>query len=219
MTTFEPCYHILPAAQKDLLPDLKAVSHDGFVLYGGTAIALRLGHRESVDFDFFSNAPFEAEKLFQTYAFLKGATVLQQERNTLTALVKRLSGEVKLSFFGGLPFGRVATTVWTADHFLKVASLDDLLALKLAVLLKRVEVKDYKDIVALLRHGLSLSYGLNCARLFYPEFQPNEALKALVYFEGGDLKFLPEDDQKYLIEAVTRVDALPEAAFLSDTLI
>jgi hypothetical protein len=43
---------ILPAAQRRLWNDLDAIP-PGFVLYGGTALALRLGHRTSVDFDFF----------------------------------------------------------------------------------------------------------------------------------------------------------------------
>ena len=57
MTTFEPRLDILPAAQRKLWPELKPVQQQGFVLYGGTAIALRLGHRQSVDFDFFSSRP------------------------------------------------------------------------------------------------------------------------------------------------------------------
>ncbi|WP_373321508.1 nucleotidyl transferase AbiEii/AbiGii toxin family protein [Rivihabitans pingtungensis] len=40
---------------------LAQASKLGFVLYGGTAIALRLGHRESVDFDFFSDRPLDRD--------------------------------------------------------------------------------------------------------------------------------------------------------------
>jgi len=51
---FEPRLSILPEAQKRLWPVLVAAPRLGFVLYGGTAIALRLGHLASVDFDFFT---------------------------------------------------------------------------------------------------------------------------------------------------------------------
>ena len=51
---FNPCFEILPSAQKNLWPELAGVPPH-FVLYGGTALALRLGHRVSVDFDFFSS--------------------------------------------------------------------------------------------------------------------------------------------------------------------
>ncbi len=50
---------VLPPAQKRLWPELRAAAELGFVLYGGTAIALRLGHRHSVDFDFFSEKPLD----------------------------------------------------------------------------------------------------------------------------------------------------------------
>jgi hypothetical protein len=52
MNKFQPQFSILPAEQLRLWPELKPVSGLGYVLYGGTAIALRLGHRTSVDFDF-----------------------------------------------------------------------------------------------------------------------------------------------------------------------
>lgn len=42
---FKPCIHILPPAQRRLWPELKNAPNLGFSLYGGTAIALRLGHR------------------------------------------------------------------------------------------------------------------------------------------------------------------------------
>jgi hypothetical protein len=49
----EPKLDILPAAQKEIWASLAPAPHLNFVLYGGTAIALQLGHRESLDFDFF----------------------------------------------------------------------------------------------------------------------------------------------------------------------
>jgi hypothetical protein len=52
-----PSLAVLPQAQRVLWPSLSQVP-TGFVLYGGTALALRLGHRQSVDFDFFTSRPF-----------------------------------------------------------------------------------------------------------------------------------------------------------------
>ena len=43
---------ILPSAQRRLWDELRDVP-ETFILYGGTAIALQIGHRHSVDFDFF----------------------------------------------------------------------------------------------------------------------------------------------------------------------
>ncbi|MGA8516320.1 MAG: hypothetical protein WB821_16280, partial [Burkholderiaceae bacterium] len=52
--TLTPHIDILPAAQQRLRPELRPAAALGFALYRGTAIALRPGHRLSVDFDFFS---------------------------------------------------------------------------------------------------------------------------------------------------------------------
>jgi hypothetical protein len=52
---FKPVMEVLPNAQKEIWPYLKPFAEFGFVLYGGTAIALRLGHRASVDFNFFTH--------------------------------------------------------------------------------------------------------------------------------------------------------------------
>lgn len=66
-----PRLDILPAAQRALWMEMSAIP-PGFVLYGGTAIALRYGHRQSVDFDFFIHAPFDPEKLIEQVPFLAG---------------------------------------------------------------------------------------------------------------------------------------------------
>ena len=117
---------------------------------------------------------------------------------------------VKLSFFGSITFGRVGEPQWTDDGIVQVASLEDLLATKVKVLLQRVEAKDYLDVAALLGNGVSLARGLAAARsLFGPAFQPSECLKALVYFEGGDLNSLTESTRHLLIHAASAVGDLP----------
>lgn len=45
---------ILPKEQQEIYDNLKQVTELNFTLFGGTAIALQLGHRKSVDFDFFT---------------------------------------------------------------------------------------------------------------------------------------------------------------------
>jgi hypothetical protein len=77
----------LPAAQQSLWPKLSFAKNLGFTLYGGTAIAIQLGHRISIDFDFFSTEPLNKSQLFQAAPFLQNATVIQDEVNSLTLLV------------------------------------------------------------------------------------------------------------------------------------
>ena len=69
---FEPRLDILPAPQRRLWDELGATPKE-FVLYGGTALALWLGHRKSVDFDFFSTKPFDPAQLTNRIPYLKGA--------------------------------------------------------------------------------------------------------------------------------------------------
>ena len=78
--------------------------------------------------------------------------VLHRAPNTLDVSVPFKAGEVKISFFGGIGFGRVSRPD-LADNGIEVAGALDLLAIKLKVLLQRVEAKDYVDIDVLLRSG------------------------------------------------------------------
>jgi hypothetical protein len=214
-----PRLDILPSAQRTLWPKLAVVSRHSFVLYGGTAVALYLGHRESVDFDFFTNRPFQPDELFADYSFLRDSEVLQSQPNTLTILTAgRETNRVKISFFGGLKFGRLAPPRRTPDGAMNVASLADLLAHKLKTVLQRVEPKDYLDVDALLQDGLSLSSGLAGASLLFPAFSPQECLKALIYFEDETLRDLPGDLEERLLSAVKSVRSIPAATLDSAAL-
>lgn len=215
---FAPRLDILPEAQRLLWPELRPAANLGFALYGGTAIALRLGHRASVDFDFFCESPLDRAALLQSMPFLAAARILQERSDTLTFLVtpEMTSSEtVKLSFFGSITLGRVGIPQWTNDGVAQIASREDLLGTKLKVVLQRVEAKDYLDIAAILGSGTPLTIGLGSARaLFGPAFQPSECLKALVYFEGGDLNVLTPDVRDSLIASVKDVDDIPQISVL-----
>lgn len=96
------------------------------------------------------------------------------------------------------------------DGTLWIASLDDLMATKLKVILQRAEAKDYRDIAAMIRAGVSLPKGLAAARaIFGPNFQPSESLKALVYFDDGDLPSLTRSDKATLANTASAVRELP----------
>jgi Nucleotidyl transferase AbiEii toxin, Type IV TA system len=60
--SFDPRLDILPEFQLRLWPELDTVP-SAFILYGGTRLALQLGHRASEDFDFFSSSGFEPDRL------------------------------------------------------------------------------------------------------------------------------------------------------------
>jgi hypothetical protein len=201
---FKPRLEILPPAQQNFWRERPAIpSH--FVLYGGTAIALRLGHRSSEDFFVFSSEPFETGALLDALSFSREAEIIQSAANTLTLRVER-DGPVKLSFFGGLSFGRVENPDSVEGQSFSIASLADLLAAKLRVLWQRAEAKDYLDVATMIRAGLSLEHGLGCAAALYGgQFNPTLVLKALTYFQDGDLPTLGPDTQQFLVEAAVNV--------------
>lgn len=202
-----PKLAILPPAQQRLWPELDSIP-DRFVLYGGTAMALRLGHRVSQDFDFFSTFPFEPAEIEREVPLLGSGSRLQSTANTLTVLVDR-GGPVKLSFFGGLSLRRVADPERVIGPRFWVASLADLAATKVAVVQERAEAKDYLDLDRLLTEGVGLPNALGAARAVYgPRFNPLLTLKALSYFGDGDLSTLPAEVRQRLTAAAQAVDPL-----------
>ena len=211
----QPRVDILPPAQRRLWPELKRTPHD-FVLYGGTALALRIGHRQSADFDFFSSAGVDSARLLRTVPYLDGTDVLQRGPDTLTCLVDR-GGPVRVSFFGGLALRRVADPDALAAPAILIASLPDLAATKVEVVQARAAAKDYLDIDALIhRAGVSLPDALGAARaVFGPAFNPMLTLKALCFFADGDLATLPRDVCRRLVEAASAVDPTKLPSFES----
>lgn len=207
---------ILPPVQRAVWPILSNVSK-GFVLYGGTAIALRLAHRESVDFDFFTGDDFTSDYLVREMEFLLNARRLQESHNTLTLLM-RVAGfdrPVKLSFFGGLKLKQIHRPD-TGDNGLLVASLQDLFGMKCATVSQRAEAKDYFDIYSIIeKTELTLEHGIGAAKAIYGrQYNAALTLKALSFFGDGNLMTLPDQIKQALMFSVKSCDLskIPEIA-------
>jgi len=221
MSPFKPHLKVLPEAQKETWPTLGWTTTNRFVLYGGTAIALRCGHRASIDFDFFTDQPLDQSTILQELRESGMAfRVVQDEKNSLTVVTE--PGNVRLSFFGGLGMGRVGVPEMTEDGIVSVASSLDLLATKLKVIMQRAESKDYSDIARLLSAGGSLIQGLGAARSLYGSaFAPAECLRALTFFDDGDLTRVNAETRNVLrTEAakVSRVFPIPSIEKTSNQL-
>ncbi len=203
---FLPRLDILPKPQRRLWDELSAVPAS-FVLYGGTAIALHLGHRRSVDFDFFARRMFDPAQLATIMPFMASATVTQLEPRTFSAIIDR-GGPVKLSFFAIPGLQRVLPPHVARDNGVQVASLLDLAGTKASVVQQRAEARDYIDIDAILRDGrIDLAMALAAARVIYgPQFNPQITLKALSYFDDGNLRRLAKATRDRLAEAARDVD-------------
>ncbi len=209
---FTPKLDIFPPAQRQLWDELNTTPAM-FVLYGGTALALRLGHRTSVDFDFFAPDSFKPSELRARVPYLKGGRTIQEEPNTLTMRLDR-GGPVQVSYFGLPSLGQVEPHETVAGPGFQVASLLDIAGMKAAVVYQRAEAKDYIDIHALLTQAkIPLPMMLAAAQAIYgEEFNPLNSLKAIAYHDDLALEGLPGSLRRDLIAAVRQNDAnkLPE---------
>lgn len=199
-------FEVLPKAQKEIYTHLKAVKDLNFTLFGGTALALQLGHRESVDFDFFTDK--DISKIHTTLLNLNGIKVgeiTQQMDNTLSF---KTVNDVKFSFFGNIEFVKLSGKIQSDDDILQLADLKSLLITKLKVTCDRAEYKDYKDIAEILKtKQVSLEEGLSGFKQYFGNnFPITQIVKGLTYFEDGDLHRLSKDDKAILLNATKNIN-------------
>ncbi len=112
---------------------------------------MRLGHRPSVDFDFFRPGSFSPGELRRSIPLLREAPTIQSAPDTL---VVRLDS-VRVAIYG-VAFPALAEPGLEHGTGIPVASLADLAATKAKAILDRAEAKDYVDISSLLAAGTDL---------------------------------------------------------------
>ena len=200
---------IFPPQQQAIYPQLAECQKYGFILFGGTAIALQLGHRLSVDFDFFRFQAFDekTKSFLLNFKNQLSANIIQNEPNTLTI---QTPNNVKISFFGHIDFVSYAKVVKDDNKILQLADLTTLLATKLKTINDRAEWKDYTDIANILKSGqTSIFDGLQLfSQIWHNEIPAQQILKALLYFDDGDLMKLSLEDKKILNNEVKKMQKL-----------
>ena len=170
---------ILTEEQKRLLPLIKRFSGK-FGLVGGTAIALQVGHRRSVDFDLFTLTDFEAEKIRseirENHAI---QNVFLENPNELTI---SMDG-VKTTFYK-FPFGINFT-----ENFEDIVKMPDLLtlgAMKAYALGRRAKWKDYVDLFFIFKKYTIRQIADKAKSLFAGEFNEKLLREELSYFKDID---------------------------------
>lgn len=176
MTLFLDDKYIAP----DALPLLRALQNDenlqDFFLVGGTALAMQIGHRLSVDLDLFTDKPFDSQALLEYLSSLYGFRASTIFKNTLLGFI----GETKVDFVAHQY--ALVNPLKRADGF-RMASLEDIAAMKLnAIVHSGQRLKDFWDIYFLLEK-MPLSAMLRCYEAKYPASNAMIALKAVSYFE------------------------------------
>lgn len=185
--SFHP--EVLPERQMAVLRTVAPCARaEGFHLAGGTALALRLGHRRSMDFDWFSATwTGPAENLA---ARLRSAgvplVVHQLGRGTLHG---EIDG-VHLSFLLYEYESLQPVDSW-AELDCPIASLQDLACMKVSAVTQRGTRRDFVDLAFILRQGLPLANLLELYRRKFSVSEIGHVLVALAYFDDAEREPMP----------------------------
>ncbi|MEK7091800.1 MAG: nucleotidyl transferase AbiEii/AbiGii toxin family protein [Patescibacteria group bacterium] len=180
---------ILTEDQIKLFPLLEKMG-DKFVLVGGTAIALHLGHRRSIDFDLFSLVSFKSIALRRTIENLtKIDRIFVDEEGEFTFF----SAGVKITFLN-YPFE--LKSLEELDGVIKIPNLLTLAAMKAYALGRRAKWKDYVDLYFIIKDKHSLMDIVERGQeIFGGEFNEKIFRTQLAYFTDIDyaeeVEFLP----------------------------
>lgn len=180
---------VLAAEQRAVLRRLGPVAQAlGFYLGGGTAVAIHLGHRQSLDLDWFTGQTIDdpsalAQDIRDRRVEL---SVTSTHRRTLHGVV----GGVRVSLLESRYAQLSSPIVWPAFGC-AIAALDDLAAMKLLAVAQRGSKKDFLDVYALARHGLSLDSMLEWYRRKFSVDDIGRVLYSLCYFDDAESAPMP----------------------------
>jgi len=173
---------VLSREQKGLLKKLGFLKKYGFYLAGGTALALQINHRTSLDFDFYTKKRFnssELQRLFERK--FKEIILLQKAEGTL---IVKIDG-VAVSFFQ-YPYPLIFSLI-EYQNFPPLASKEDIAAMKIIAISDRGTKRDFIDIYFLLEE-FSLKEILDFVKKKYPNFNIYVGLRGLTYFVDAEKK-------------------------------
>lgn len=168
---------ILTENQKKVLSKLSFLTNVDLYLAGGTALALQLGHRTSLDFDFYTKKHLDPADLYEKIEKIFGKDVSQagQAKDTLFCNIKG----VDVSFFWyQYPLLRKPIKILGVN----TASVEDIAAMKLIAISRRPAERDYVDVFFLLKR-FELKEMFLFAKKKYPNINSYFSLRALTYFE------------------------------------
>lgn len=176
---------LIKAATFKLIQKLQAHSAlEGFNLVGGTALALQLGHRNSIDIDLFTNQEYDTNSLLTILRKDFNVEVIFTAPNTLLTFVDK----VKTDFIThNYPLVNPPIT----EEGITYLSLQDIAAMKLnAISNSGMRLKDFIDVYFLLEH-FSLHQMIEFYTIKYPNFNPLIPLRAVGYFDDIDPEIDP----------------------------
>jgi len=151
-----------------------------FYLAGGTALALQLGHRQSIDLDWFSGQDFLNEKIKKNLVLLGNFKLLSEEKDTIHGTLD----EIRVSFFH---YGYKLLFPLIKFENIDLADERDIAAMKIDAISSRGSKKDFIDLYFLLKN-YSLVELIDFFEKKYKNIEYNKLhiLKSLVYFDDAE---------------------------------
>ncbi|MBN2000530.1 nucleotidyl transferase AbiEii/AbiGii toxin family protein [candidate division KSB1 bacterium] len=185
---FELKYDTLDEQRKKILPQLKFLKKD-FYLAGGTALALQIGHRRSIDFDFFTQNPFDNFRLFIRYEQIFDKNVIEKTQDSKDTLSILIDKKIKISMFH-IPYPVVSPLI--VEKNLALLHVLEIGVMKL-IALTRAALRDYVDLYYILQN-YSLDDIFILARKKFKNFDEGIYLKCLLSYD--DVEIAPIDYMK-----------------------
>ena len=180
-------FEVLPSEQKRLLELFSQRDFiSSFYLAGGTALALLIGHRQSIDLDFFTKINFDNQDIINFVRNLGKFELFDEAQNTINGSFNN----VKISFL------KYEYPLLKEPHkffFLSIADIFDIAIMKLSAISSRGSKKDFVDLYFLLQYfslaelfdGYKAKYGTELSNFYHLQ-------KSLVYFEDAESQPMPK---------------------------
>jgi len=195
---------ILSREQSEVLERLKksVLSNNLFYLAGGTGLAIILAHRKSYDFDFFSKDQFSTEKLLEIIvkSFEEDEVILSEiKEDTLIVFLNN----IQVSFF---QYNYPLLKELMKKDGLYIASLEDILAMKVIAIIQRGTKKDFIDLWTIMgekKYSLQDTF-IFCKTKYGKAFSESIALKALTYFKDAEEETPDEEESNFSWESIKK---------------
>jgi hypothetical protein len=156
----------------------------GFYLVGGTALALQIGHRTSIDLDLFSDFSFDTGQILENISADFGFTMFFSAANTLKGSINGVQVDILAHRYPQVSPPLIHDNI-------AMLSTEDIIAMKLnAISISGQRVKDFIDIYYLLKL-YPVSEMIRFYKIKYASFNEVNVLKSLVWFEDIDLSDWP----------------------------
>ena len=171
---------ILDSKRLKVLKELSFLKEEGYYLAGGTALALQLGHRTSLDFDFYNERHFDSGELFSKLQEVFGDRINERHREEDT-----LTGDIDGIHFSFFWYKYPLIRKLKEFEGTSLASIEDIAAMKIIAIVQRGTRRDFIDIYYLLRK-VDLDTLFFWTEEKYPNFNRYSGLRGIIYFEDAE---------------------------------